>query len=236
MSAALLGITIGFVVIAMSEPRLATAVLIVVAVANHVRERLRVSGIQAPAGFGIAAHAALAAIATTGLLGLLGPVAWALVMALAISGVPLVGRQQGRDRHGEVVSDPQTHSNVSHFDTSNNQRWATPMPHAGEGSTPAHLTASADSLSTPELCRAWSRSYAAMQMTASFRQLVRIIDARQVYLEALEERDPAGMARWLNAEPRADSDPTSFLNASVAQERPDRRQPGDGDGFTPGRG
>jgi hypothetical protein len=114
VSAALLGITIGFVVIAMSDPRLAIAVLIVIAVASHVRERLRVSG------------------------------------------------------------------------------------------------------------------DAAMQMTTSSRQQVRMIDARQVYLEALEERDPAGLARWLDAEPRTDRILSIFLNASVAQERSDRRQPRDG--------
>jgi hypothetical protein len=69
---------------------------------------------------------------------------------------------------------------------------------------------------------------AAMQMTTNSRQQVRMIDPRQVYLEALEERDPAGMAHWLDAEPRTDRDLSIFLNASVAQERPDRRQPGDG--------
>jgi hypothetical protein len=45
--------------------------------------------------------------------------------------------------------------------------------------------------------------------------LVRISRARQVYLDALEARDPAGMARWLRAEPRADSDLTLHIIASA---------------------
>jgi hypothetical protein len=51
--------------------------------------------------------------------------------------------------------------------------------------------------------------------------LARISQARQVYLDALEARDPAGMARWLRADPRADSDLTLYLNASAESERTD---------------
>jgi hypothetical protein len=51
--------------------------------------------------------------------------------------------------------------------------------------------------------------------------LARISQARQVYLDALEARDPAGMARWLRADPRADSDLTLYINASVESERSD---------------
>ena len=50
-------------------------------------------------------------------------------------------------------------------------------------------------------------------------QLARISQARQFYLDALEVRDPAGMARWFRTEPRADSDLTLHLDASVESER-----------------
>jgi hypothetical protein len=82
-------------------------------------------------------------------------------------------------------------------------------------------TSCADSLSTPELCRAWARSYTAIQLSTIPLQLARISQARQVYLDKLEVRDPVGMARWLRSEPRADSDLTLHLDASVDSERAD---------------
>jgi hypothetical protein len=249
-SAALLGITTSFVLIAMAEPGFTTAVLILTATATHVQARLRANGAQPPAEITIVARVVLAGIAIAGLLCLLGSVAWTLLAALAIGAVPLL-RQESRSSPGHSVPHVRTDSSGSadHLPSTDKRRrvhvgddkcvrivdsWQISFFDAADAATNAtnelpvrecnsadHETASAVSLSTAELCRAWSRSYTATQISTIPLQLARISQARQVYLDALEARDPAGMARWLRADPRADSDLTLYLNASVESERTD---------------
>jgi hypothetical protein len=250
-SAALLGITTSLVLIATAEPGLTTAVLVVTATAAHVQARLRANGARPPAEITIVARVVLAGIAIAGLLCLLGSVAWALLAALAIGAVPLLWPESRSssensvpnvrtDSSGSADRFPSTDTRrrihvgddkcvrivdswrISFFDAADNApdnaTNALPVPECNNAD---HETASADSLSTPELCRAWSRSYTAIQKSTIPLQLARISQARQVYLDALEARDPAGMARWLRAEPRADSDLTLYLNASAESERTD---------------
>jgi hypothetical protein len=249
-SAALLGITTSFVLIAMAEPGFTTAVLILTATATHVQARLRANGAQPPAEITIVARVVLAGIAIAGLLCLLGSVAWTLLAALAIGAVPLL-RQESRSSPGHSVPHVRTDSSGSadHLPSTDKRRrvhvgddkcvrivdsWQISFFDAADAATNAtnelpvrecnsadHETASAVSLSTAELCRAWSRSYTATQISTIPLQLARISQARQVYLDALEARDPAGMARWLRSDPRADSDLTLYLNASVESERTD---------------
>jgi hypothetical protein len=110
---------------------------------------------------------------------------------------------------------------ISFFDAADSATNATGELPVPEGNKAEEETTSGDALTTPELCRAWSLSYAAIQMCTIPLQLARISRARQVYLDQLEERDPAGMARWLRTEPRADSDLSVHLNVSIESERTD---------------
>jgi hypothetical protein len=251
-SAALLGITACFALIAMAEPGFTTAVLVLTASAAHVQARLRANGVQPPGEITIATRLVLAGFAVAGLLCLLGSVAWVLVATLAIGAIPLL-RQETRSSPENPVSDVRTDSSgmhcvdrfpstdirrrvrirdaksrrtvdswqISFFDGADSATNATGESPVPECNTAEQVTASGDALTTPELCRAWSHSYAAIQMSTVPLQLARIIQARQVYLDELEVRDPAGMARWLRAEPSADSDLTLYLNASVESERTD---------------
>lgn len=250
-SAALLGITTSFVLIAMAEPGFTTAVLVLTAAAAHVQARLRANGAQPPAEITIVARVVLAGIAIAGLLCLLGSVAWTLLAALAIGAVPLLWQESrssqsnsvphvrtdssgsadrfpatGARRRGHHIDDDKCvrivdNWRISFFDAADAATNATNEPPVRECNNLDHETASADSLSTPELCRAWSRSYAATQISTIPLQLARISQARQVYLAALEARDPAGLARWLRGEPRADSDLSLYLSASVEAESTD---------------
>jgi hypothetical protein len=242
-AAAALGITTTFVLIAMAEPVFTTAVLVLSAAAAHVRARLTANGAQPPAEIAIVARVALAGIAVGGLLRLLGSVAWDVLAVLAIGAVPLLQEGSRRSTRSSVphvrpspsgcaVRFPSTDRRrvhvrddkcvrivdswrISFFDAADIATQATDEPPVPEWNNADHETSSADSLNTKELCRAWSRSYAAIQMSTTPLQLVRISRARQVYLDALEARDPAGMARWLRAEPRADSDLTLHIIASA---------------------
>jgi hypothetical protein len=93
--------------------------------------------------------------------------------------------------------------------------------------SPNQQTVTADSLSTRELCRAWVRSYTAMQMTSDPLLLARISHARQVYLEALEERDPVGVGSWLSTDAKANLDPTPYLTGPpLGQDSSDAQLPG----------
>ncbi|MCW2601252.1 MAG: hypothetical protein JWM02_3081 [Frankiales bacterium] len=110
---------------------------------------------------------------------------------------------------------------ISFFDAADDATNATNELRVRECNNADHETASGESLSTSEPCRAWSSSYTATQISTIPLQLARISQARQVDRDALEARDPAGMARWLRADPRADSDLTLYLDASVESERTD---------------
>jgi hypothetical protein len=90
VSAGLLGITTSLVLIAMDEPAFSVAVLVLSAAAAHVQARMRANGVRPPAELTNLIGVFLAGIASAGLLRLLGPVAWALVTALAVGAVPLL--------------------------------------------------------------------------------------------------------------------------------------------------
>ena len=248
-AAALLGITTSFVLIAMAEPRFTTAVLVLTVSAAHVQVRLRANGVQPPGEITIAARVALAGFAIAGLLCLLGSLAWLLVAALAIGAVPLLRPQSRSSPGNSVpdvctdssgmhpvdcspsaetrprvrIRDDKTCQIVDSWrmsffeaDSPTNATDELPVRRCNKAD---QKTTSGDTLTTTELCRAWSHSYAAIQMSTIPLQLARISQARQIYLDELEVRDPVGMARWLRAEPHADSDLTLHLDASVESER-----------------
>jgi hypothetical protein len=70
-------------------------------------------------------------------------------------------------------------------------------------------------LSNAELSHAWRASYRALGRSHDPRELARIAAARARYLDAVQERDPAGFARWVCSEGAAGREPAAFF-------RPDR--------------
>jgi hypothetical protein len=66
-------------------------------------------------------------------------------------------------------------------------------------------------LSTPELCLAWRRSYFALGELPSGPARGELVTLRQSMLDEIERRDPAGFQRWLDAGARAGSDPGRYL-------------------------
>ena len=69
-----------------------------------------------------------------------------------------------------------------------------------------------ETLSTPELCLAWRRSYLALLDVTSSPARCRIVCQRQCLLDELERRDPDGFTRWLDTGARAGSDPGRHLS------------------------
>ena len=68
-------------------------------------------------------------------------------------------------------------------------------------------------LSTPELCLAWRRSYVALGDLPTGPARAELVTLRQSMLDEIERRDPAGFQRWLDAGARAGSDPSRYLAA-----------------------
>jgi hypothetical protein len=66
-------------------------------------------------------------------------------------------------------------------------------------------------LSTPELCLAWRRSYIALGDLPAGPARGELVALRQSMLDELERRDPAGFHRWLDAGARAGGDPGRYL-------------------------
>lgn len=66
-------------------------------------------------------------------------------------------------------------------------------------------------LSDAELSHAWCASYRALCLSHDPRDQARIAAARACYLDAVQERDPAGFARWVCSEDAFYCDPATFL-------------------------
>jgi hypothetical protein len=67
-------------------------------------------------------------------------------------------------------------------------------------------------LTDAELSNAWRASYRALRLAEDPRDQARIAAARACYLDAVQERDPAGFARWVCSEGAVWRDPAPFLS------------------------
>lgn len=67
-------------------------------------------------------------------------------------------------------------------------------------------------LTTPELCRAWQRSYLALIDVPEGPVREDIAAWRRSLLDELERRDPVGFDKWLRDGARAGSDPGRYLD------------------------
>jgi hypothetical protein len=76
---------------------------------------------------------------------------------------------------------------------------------AAPSSDPADLTA-------PQLCAVWQRTYFALLDLPVGASREAVTHLRGRLLDEMERRDPAGFARWLEAGPRAASNPGRFLS------------------------
>jgi MFS family permease len=120
----------------------------------------------------------------TGLLTLLGPLAWTLLLTAALAAAPAwwVRRRRGR--------------------AAASGRWA-----AATAAGPVR----AAELSTPELCLAWRRSCRALLDAPDGPGWVELVRTRAALLDELERRDRDGFTRWLEAGPGAAADPGRYL-------------------------
>lgn len=74
--------------------------------------------------------------------------------------------------------------------------------------------ATVSSLSNAELCLAWRCSYVALLEASSVRRRAIVVASRQVYLDEMEQRDPAGLNAWLCSGARAASGPDRYLGGA----------------------
>jgi hypothetical protein len=61
------------------------------------------------------------------------------------------------------------------------------------------------------LCWAWRRSYIVLGRAGSATLRLRVVEARQAYLDELEHRNPEGLSTWLASGARAAGDPRPFV-------------------------
>lgn len=70
-------------------------------------------------------------------------------------------------------------------------------------------------MTVEQLCRAWRDSYTALQGCRDAGGRVRLLDARQQYLDEMERRDPAAFELWLSTGARAAGDPSKYRTAAL---------------------
>lgn len=70
----------------------------------------------------------------------------------------------------------------------------------------------AEHLPTPVLCAIWRRTYWLLQeLPPAGPERVGVVELRARLLDELDRRDPRGLDRWLQTEPRAGSSPDRYL-------------------------
>ena len=66
-------------------------------------------------------------------------------------------------------------------------------------------------MSDAELCRAWRRSFVALHQARSLRVRALVVQTRQLLLDEVEARYPAGLQAWLGSGARAAGGPDRFI-------------------------
>ena len=85
---------------------------------------------------------------------------------------------------------------------------------------PRPLVSVLPSLTTPALCREWLRSLVVLRAVVGPAALDDVSRLRRRYLDELERRDPAGFARWLDADTgAAGHSPEPYLSAVPREDR-----------------
>jgi hypothetical protein len=142
--------------------------------------RILVSGRRAGPVAGTATLAAW--LVVTGLVVLIGPVAWILLLAALVAAAARLACGGGGRRGGG---------------------WPAQLRVAA--AAPAEL-------STPELCALWQRSCRALRDGPDGPGRVELVRVRAGLLDELERRDREGFTRWLEAGPGAVGDPARYLS------------------------
>jgi hypothetical protein len=62
-----------------------------------------------------------------------------------------------------------------------------------------------------ELCRAWRRSFVALEGARGTQVRARVVEARQLLLDEVEARHPAGLRAWLDSGARAAGGPDRYI-------------------------
>jgi hypothetical protein len=95
------------------------------------------------------------------------------------------------------------------------RRWAPNDEMAGSGFTTGTAPEVQD-LDLDGLCRMWQRSYFQLLDARPVALAVSLVAYRQRILDEMGHRAPDGLRRWLASQPRAASNPLSYLNAPPA--------------------
>ncbi len=66
-------------------------------------------------------------------------------------------------------------------------------------------------MSDAELCHAWRRSFVALQRARGLRVRALVVQTRQLLLDEVEARYPAGLQAWLGSGARAAGGPDRFI-------------------------
>ncbi len=65
-----------------------------------------------------------------------------------------------------------------------------------------------------ELCHAWRRSFVSLERARSAHRRAQVVQTRQLLLDEVETRHPAGLRAWLSSGARAAGGPDRFIGGS----------------------
>jgi len=137
-----------------------------------------------------------------------------LLMLIAATSPPVLGRFVPREDSGEPEPPRQRKPRPQPVKAGSRPSMPAPKAPPIDFPVPLYLEAVARSLSEltdEELCLAWRRSFKNLQSSVDSERRIVMADVRRAYLDELERRHPAEFAAWMASGPRAAGDPARFF-------------------------
>jgi hypothetical protein len=102
-------------------------------------------------------------------------------------------------------------------------RTATAQPDVGEPPAVQTFETLVGALDDSQLCRAWRSSWEVLAQTTDVASRLELVTLRQVYLDELQRRHPAGFTAWLDSGAGPLGDPSRYLAGPGADTTAPRR-------------
>lgn len=181
--------------------------VVVVVVMRDVTDR-RTGGVRSALRFGLAATASLGVIAAFGLLGIV----WA--GGLVASSPAVMSRVRSRASRSAV-------SAAETVPLDDRLPVRAPAREMDLEKLVGSLRDLNDlkNLDDDAVCLAWRRSFVLLQQAQRAPARLVLVQHRQRILDEIERRDPTGLLRWLESNPRAAGNPLPFLSDTSMRSR-----------------
>ena len=153
---------------------------------------------QVPGAFGDAAVVSVTGLGLIGVFAFSAALAWAALAAYVVTaGLSTWGTAPSGERQGETTVPPDNTSSATEDEAETT------------GAVVTHDLVR--QMTDAELCHAWRRSFVALQRARGLHLRALLVQTRQLLLDEVGARHPAGLQAWLGSGARAAGGPDRFI-------------------------